>query len=162
MIYFLRITHLNQKYLIGKKLKMNMITNRTVELWRSFMPLRNQISNRTSEDLISLQVHPESYDLKNFNPAIEFEKWAAVEVSAAGQIPVDMESFIIPSGMYAVFLHRGSLSSAPATFQYIFASWLPDSGFCLDNRPHFEILGAKYKNDDPDSEEEIWIPVRNL
>jgi len=30
----------------------------------------------------------------------------------------------------------------------------------LDNRPHFEVLGEKYKNGDPESEEEIWIPVK--
>jgi predicted transcriptional regulator YdeE len=30
----------------------------------------------------------------------------------------------------------------------------------IDNRPHFEVLGDKYKNNDPSSEEEIWIPIR--
>jgi hypothetical protein len=30
----------------------------------------------------------------------------------------------------------------------------------LDNRPHFEILGEKYKNADPDSEEDVYIPVK--
>lgn len=30
----------------------------------------------------------------------------------------------------------------------------------IDFRPHFEILGEKYKNNDPGSEEEVWIPVR--
>jgi AraC family transcriptional regulator len=30
----------------------------------------------------------------------------------------------------------------------------------LDDRPHFEILGDKYKNNDPNSEEEIWIPIK--
>ncbi|MGK2861531.1 MAG: GyrI-like domain-containing protein [Chitinophagaceae bacterium] len=45
-------------------------------------------------------------------------------------------------------------------FSYIFNTWLPPSGYDLDNRPHFEILGEKYKNDDPLSEEEIWIPIK--
>jgi AraC family transcriptional regulator len=49
---------------------------------------------------------------------------------------------------------------APKTFQYIFGTWLPNSEYVLDNRPHFEILGEKYKNDDPTSEEEIWIPIK--
>jgi len=26
--------------------------------------------------------------------------------------------------------------------------------------PRIEILGEKYRNNDPDSEEEIWIPVK--
>ncbi|MDP5096829.1 MAG: GyrI-like domain-containing protein [Flavobacterium sp.] len=37
---------------------------------------------------------------------------------------------------------------------------MPNSEYQLDNRPHFEILGAKYKNNAPDSEEEIWIPIK--
>ena len=32
--------------------------------------------------------------------------------------------------------------------------------YTLDDRPHFEILGEKYKNQDPDSEEELWIPIK--
>ena len=32
--------------------------------------------------------------------------------------------------------------------------------YILDNRPHFEVLGGKYKNNDSNSEEEIWIPVK--
>jgi AraC family transcriptional regulator len=35
---------------------------------------------------------------------------------------------------------------------------LPGSEYFLDNRPHFEVLGDKYKNNDPTSEEEIWKP----
>ena len=41
-----------------------------------------------------------------------------------------------------------------------FETWLPAYGFVLANRPHFEVLGAKYKNNDPASEEEIWIPIQ--
>lgn len=46
-------------------------------------------------------------------------------------------------------------------FICIFSDWLPKSDYELDERPHFEILDEKYKNDDPNSEEEIWIPIRN-
>lgn len=27
----------------------------------------------------------------------------------------------------------------------------------VDDRPHFEVLGGKYQNNSPNSEEEIWI-----
>lgn len=51
-----------------------------------------------------------------------------------------------------------SLQVYPAGYfaTYIFATWLPSSAYVLDNRPHFEVLGAKYKSNDPGSEEEIW------
>ena len=71
-----------------------------------------------------------------------------------------METYILPGGLYAVFLHKGAATTGPKTFQYIFGTWLPESDYSLDIRPHFEILGEKYKNDDPDSEEEIWIPIK--
>ena len=45
------------------------------------------------------------------------------------------------------------------TYQYIFETWLTSSEYALDHRPYFEILGEKYKNDDPSSEEEIWIAI---
>ncbi len=45
-------------------------------------------------------------------------------------------------------------------FQYIFGSWITKSEYILDDRPHFKILGDKDKNADPDSEEEIWIPIK--
>jgi AraC family transcriptional regulator len=51
-------------------------------------------------------------------------------------------------------------SEAPAFYQYIFNSWLPGSGYRLDNRPHFAVMGEKYKNDDPNSEEELCVPVK--
>ncbi|MEP1984886.1 MAG: GyrI-like domain-containing protein, partial [Maribacter dokdonensis] len=38
--------------------------------------------------------------------------------------------------------------------------WIPNSEYQLDGRPHFEVLGAKYKNNDPNSEEEVWIPIK--
>ena len=71
-----------------------------------------------------------------------------------------MEAFELPGGLYAVFEYKGKASEATDTFEYIFYDWLPKSKYDLDDRPHFEILGEKYKTDDPESEEEIWIPVK--
>jgi AraC family transcriptional regulator len=145
------------KTLIGKRLRMSLADNRTAELWRSFMPVRKQISYTAGPDLYSIQFYSEDY-FTAFSPLREFEKWAAIEVTAIDTIPDGMEKVELPGGKYAVFAYKGS-GNDPTIFQYIFTSWLPQSAYRLDNRPHFELLGEKYKNDDPDSEEEIWIPV---
>lgn len=71
-----------------------------------------------------------------------------------------MECLILPGGLYAVFQYRGTSETAVETFQYIFGTWIPASDFELDARPHFELLDENYRNDHPESEEEIWIPVR--
>ena len=46
------------------------------------------------------------------------------------------------------------------TYGFIFNDWLPSSKYVLDTRPHFAVMGSKYRNNDPDSEEELWIPVK--
>lgn len=153
-----RFETLAEKKLIGNKLTMSLAADITSELWRNFMPRRKEIMNSIGPDLYSLQVYDSAY-FAAFNPESNFEKWAAVEVSDFNQVPEGMEALILPGGLYAVFLHRGA-STDTSTYQYIFTNWLPNSNYELDNRPHFEFLGAKYKNNDPDSEEEIWVPVR--
>jgi AraC family transcriptional regulator len=144
--------------IIGKKMTMSFANNLTAELWKSFMPIRKQISGSISADVISLQTYPPFFD---FNPTTTFEKWAGVEVKNETQIPQGMEALKIPKGMYAVFHYKG-LSTDTSIFEFIFKKWLPSSGFVLDDRPHFERLGEKYKNGDPNSEEDIFIPVRKL
>lgn len=136
-----------------------MANNRTFELWRDFMPRRNEIGNKKGGELYSVQVYRKGY-FENFNPSVEFEKWAAVEVSDVQGIPGGMESFVIPDGLYAVFVYKGKASEASEFFRYIFATWLPGSDYTVDDRPHFEVLGERYRNDGPDSEEDVWIPVK--
>jgi AraC family transcriptional regulator len=144
------------KKLVGIKLVMSFADNKTGQLWQRFMSKRGEIKNNLTTDIISLQIYPPDFD---FNPTIQFEKWAAVEVSDFEHVPDGMETLLLLEGLYAVFPYKGS-SSDTRIFQYIFGEWLPKSGYQLDNRPHFEVLGKKYKNASPDSEEEIWIPVK--
>jgi AraC family transcriptional regulator len=151
-----RIEILSEKKLIGKRLEMSLVNNKTPELWRSFMPRRGEIQNTISSDLFAVQVYEPNY-FEAFNPNATFEKWATVEVTDFGNIPTDMESFTLSGGLYAVFELKGH---DIAIFDYIFRTWIPNSKYDLDQRPHFEILGAKYIKDDPNSEEEIWIPIK--
>ena len=154
-----RIETLTEKKLVGKRMTMSLSNNKTRELWQSFMRRRKEIQNNIGQDLYSVQVHNPGY-FDNFNPGREFTKWATTEVTDFDHVPTEMETLTLPGGLYAVFFHRGDASAGPKIFQFIFETWLPNSDYLLDNRPHFEILGEKYKNNDPTSEEEIWIPIR--
>lgn len=153
-----RITMLKEKRLVGKCLGMSLLNDKTGELWNGFIPLVNTISNKSTEDKISLQLYPNTY-FDSFDPNLGFVKWAAVEVTDFKGMPEDFETFVLAGGLYAVFDYRGS-SADKRIFEYIYTRWLPNSGYRLDDRPHFEVLGEKYKNNDPDSEEEIWIPIQ--
>ena len=154
-----RFENKKETLLIGKRKTMSFNDNHTEELWRDFMPRRHIIQNKTGAEYYSLQVYPAGF-FENFNPATPFTKWAALEVSTIEKVPPGMESLTLEAGKYAVFIYKGAANAVGGFFQFIMGTWLPASGFVLDDRPHFEILGAKFNKDSPDSEEEIWIPVK--
>jgi AraC family transcriptional regulator len=137
---------------------MSYADYRIGELWSGFMPRRKEITNNINNDLISLVVYKPSHFI-DFQPTNEFERWATVEVADFINVPADLETYILSGGLYAVFDYKGMSSGASAFFQYIFSEWLPNSDYRLADRAHFEVLGEKYKNNDPSSEEEIWIPI---
>ena len=153
------IRTLSEKKLVGKRMIMSFSDNITGDLWRGFMPRRKEIQNNIGTELYSMQIFPPSF-FSSFSPDAEFEKWAAIEVTGFEQVPQGMETFILKGGLYAVFHYHGAASAAEGTFRDILGIWLPGSVYTLDDRPHFEILGEKYKNESPDSEEEIWIPIK--
>lgn len=154
-----QIRTIGEKKLVGQQLTMSLVNNKTAELWRNFIPRKKEITNALNVEMISMQVYDASY-FQQFSPPREFVKWATVEVSDFSDVPAGMESFVLPAGLYAVFPYKGTPQNAAPFFEYIFREWFPASEYELDHRPHFEVLGEKYKNGDPSSEEEVFIPIR--
>ncbi|REG92745.1 GyrI-like domain-containing protein [Algoriphagus antarcticus] len=147
--------------LIGMRIQMNFIANKTQALWQKFMPRRKEIEGSVFDELYSVEIYSNLSYFESFNPASEFEKWAAVKVEDFEIIPEEMEKLFIPAGLYAVFPFKGLDSDAPKMYQYIIESWIPESIYELDHRPHFALMGDNYKNNDPDSEEEFWVPIKH-
>jgi AraC family transcriptional regulator len=154
-----RITVLPEKKIIGMRMTMCYADYKSREVWLRFMLRRKEILNAIGTDYYSMQLFSSGY-YNHFDAKVPFEYWAALTVTDFEMLPEAMDSFTIPSGLYAVFTYKGVSSSAAAFFQAIFTRWLPNSIYDLDHRPHFEILGDKYKNDNPDLEEEVWIPIK--
>lgn len=146
------------KLLAGVRRRTAFVNDLTSELWREFRSREGEIENRVGGESYSVKVYDSAYSFSEFDPAVEFDKWAAAEVTLRSD---SLDTIEIPEGKYAVFVHRGSAAEAPRTFGYIFAEWLPTSEFALDLRPHFEVLPEGYNPFDPNAEEEIWIPIRD-
>ena len=156
---FLRIEHIGERKLVGIKIRTSLAEDLTRDLWQRFKPLARTIRGRESTGFYSVEVFDERTSFENFTPTTVFEKWAAVEVADLGGVPDEMDALTL-SGEYAVFLHTGLPSDFPATSGYIFGEWLPASGYAVDDRPHFEIMTADYRPDDPEATEEIWVPIK--
>lgn len=139
------------------RMEMTLSDNKTSDLWRQFIPRRGEVKNRVSRDFISLQNYRENW---NFSADRRFEKWALVEVSSTVDVPVDMETYYLQGGQYAVFSHKGPASDAPEIMRYIFAEWIPNSEYTIDDREHFEVLPEGYNPMDLEATEEIWIPIK--
>lgn len=156
-----KIVTLKPKILVGINQKMSLTNNTTAQLWQKFMPMRKLIKQPVGNDLYSLQQYNGVLSLSTFSPDNTFTKWAAVEVEHGNDIPENMEVLNLAGGLYAVFLYKGLPANYAATFLYIFGTWFPQSAYEVDDRPHFEVLGEKYSNTSPESEEEIWIPIKS-
>lgn len=147
--------------LIGSRVRMSFVNDRSSELWRGFRVVRPTIAGRIGDESYSVKVYDAAYSFSHFDPAAEFEKWAAVAVGADADVPDSLDSLVIPAGKYAEFIHVGPASAAPKTFGYIFGEWLPASEFELDLRPHFEILPEGYDPFTVDATERVLIPIRS-
>lgn len=154
-----RIETTKEKKLVGKRMTMSYADYRVGELWGSFMPRKKEITNNLTNELISLVVYSQTH-FADFNMTNEFERWATIEVADFDNVPDEMKTYILPSGLYAIFHYIGLSTGISSFYQNIFNVWLPNSEYVLDDRAHFEVLGDKYKNNDPLSEEEIWIPIQ--
>jgi AraC family transcriptional regulator len=157
---YLKNCTIDAKKMIGFSSKTTLANDQTAKIWQQLMPRLKEVTNLVSSDLYSLQVY-DFNNFKNFSPTTEFTKHALIEVKNYNSIPEGFEKYEMPSGKYVVFLHKGTSAEFPKTAQYIYAEWLPNSEFELDDRPHFEVLGDNYKgHENPESEEEVWIPIK--
>jgi AraC family transcriptional regulator len=144
-------------FCIGISEEMSLAENNTPALWSRFMQQKKSIPSLIDIPFYySLQIYPEDY-FQTFKPEYIFKKHALIEKKPDMQLPEKWTEFAIPGGLYAIFPHKG-----PDTriFQEIYTSWLPQSVFRLDNRPHFEKLPKNHIPGHPDSEEAIFIPIQ--
>lgn len=154
-----QIISIAQKQLIGHSMEMSLVDNKTQELFAGFMPQKKHITNTLSNAVYEVMVYPTNY-FSSFNPSNYFTKWAAVEVDALKDCPSHMDTLCIETGLYAVFTYKGLPQNFGQFMQYILMEWLPKSQYQLDDRPHFNVLGAAYRNNHPDSQEDVYIPIK--
>lgn len=148
--------------LVGMEIETSLANDGVRNMWGAFMPRRKEIKNPIGEELYSMQVYENGMNVNAFGPQTQFKRRAAMKVLDHLHIPEGMQAFDHPGGLYAVFIHHGPVKEFRRTATWIYGTWLPQSPYEVDNRPHFEILDDKYLGPDhPDSVEEVWVPIRN-
>ncbi|WP_411895143.1 GyrI-like domain-containing protein [Winogradskyella sp. A2] len=148
------IKTISEKYLVGMQGSMHHgEIQKIISLWKQFMPNKHKITNTVNEELIALQNYDEFYNTK-----LAYNIWACTEVLDFNAIPEGLSSITIPKGDYAIFVLKGI--DAGGLYRQIMGEWLPDSGYDIDNRPHFQVMGSKYINGSSKSEEDFYVPIK--
>jgi AraC family transcriptional regulator len=145
---------LNKLNLVGMSIP-GVNSDEVGKLWRSFR-----------QRLFEIERKPDTEDI--FYAVIELtgRQWeityiACVEVvSEESVVPLGMVAKLLPVVTYAVFTHKGTLSRLNDTFQYIYETWLPQSGSVRANCPEFVRYDHRYLGSmNEDSVLDIYIPV---
>lgn len=160
MSLFLRIEEVPPLTFTGFMQRTNLLSPGIPHLWKELRQRKQEIPGCVNDFFYSVQVYDSPEYFRQFQPEQLFDRWAAVRVTEESPVPQGMQQLESPGGLYAVFLHKGTPAQFATTAQYIFGSWLPQSGYLPDNRPHFEQIPPGYRPDDPEAEEEVWVPVR--
>ena len=84
------------------------------------------------------------------------EPWRYYIAVSTSQENSDLEDYIVPAAVWAVFPGKGTNQSIQELERRIVTEWLPTSGYEYGNAPDVEV----YLNPDPQNAQyEVWIPV---
>lgn len=89
-----------------------------------------------------------------------FEYMAGVEVDGFDALPADLGRMRVPVQHYAVFEHRGHVSTLWQTWGDIWQDWVPRSGRTPADTPDFELYGADFDPVTGRGTMEIWFPLQ--
>ncbi|THH39473.1 GyrI-like domain-containing protein [Neolewinella litorea] len=148
-------------HLVGLSQLTTLAALDTPTLWRAFAPRIGEVNARADAYRYAVREYPTAGQPLRLEPDTEYREWAAVALTNADDsLPEGLQLLKIPGGIYAHCIHRGLASEFGRTLDYLFRTWLPASGYSVDNsRPHFERMGPNYRLDDPEATEEVFVPV---
>ena len=131
----------------------NNIAEKLPPLWAAFLARMHEIENVVAGIGYGVvQQAPEQSD--------QLEYYAAVEVAAHGTLPRNMSSIEIPASTYAKFTHKGKVQNINNTVNYIYSSWLLQSGKRHTYAADLEFYGADYHPVSDESLMHYAIPVK--
>lgn len=97
----------------------------------------------------------------NFDDEGAFDYIAGVEVSRFDDLSPDFATIRIPARRYAVFTHKGHVSSIPATMSVIWSDWLPTSGHKFADAAFFERYDTRFDPRTGEGDVELWLPLES-
>lgn len=136
---------------LGKRLNCDA-PNEVPALWQRFIPHIGHVPGQVSNVAYGVT--------SNGDDAGNADYLCAVEVRDFDGLTDEYTRLRLPAQRYAVFTHRGHISSIRSTWITIFRSWFPSSGHALADAPNFERYPADFDPNAAESAVEIWLPLQ--
>jgi AraC family transcriptional regulator len=133
---------------VGLRLRTMPKSPEIPKLWDAFVPRIGELQN-ISEPYVSYGVMASAGDALDY--------MAGNALSEVTELPAGMSRWDIAETTYAVF--ESTISTLPETFDTIFGTWLPTSGYKQAEGPLLERYGETFSPDNPVVS--VYIPVTN-
>ncbi len=137
----------------GADSEKNNFADKLLSLWDAFLPRMHEIPHAVPDIGFGLIEQTEkNAELLNY--------YSAMQVTSIDALPRDMISVSVCAGQYAVFAHEGDPLLLDDTVNYIYGTWLPQSGFAHSGAADIEIYGEAYIPDSTASIVHYALPLR--
>ncbi len=147
---------LEESSFIGFSTETSLVQDRTALVFKQLMIWRKGSVKYRNQPAYDIKIYPQGY-FTAFNPSRPFEKWAALK-QVDQSIIGDLQPYTLEGGSYLCFTSEGRVSAQ--FFQELYSSWLPQSRYELDSRPHFDKIWPEPAQRGRVLKEEIYIPVK--
>ena len=148
------IREMQTRTIIGRNLLLPLYSREVFALWKEF---------RTEQMKAGL-IDVELYSIQEFAewpPKTTIMHWSGIEKQDTVKYPEEWQECVLQGGAYAFALFKGDSEEFPAMLKDIIVSWIPTTDYEYDpSRLQFQVMPHDYKLDDPNAEEQVWIPVR--
>lgn len=130
----------------------NNIAEKLPPLWAAFLAQVEQVKHVIAGNMYGIIMQTsDNTDL--------LEYYAAVPVSQISDVPSGMVAGEVAASNYAKFKHNGAFDSLNNSVNYIYSSWLFESGHRHNYGADLEIYGSEYTPDSENSVIYYAIPI---
>ncbi|MEZ7890507.1 MAG: AraC family transcriptional regulator [Candidatus Wallbacteria bacterium] len=146
---------------IGIRKQTCLKNNIIPQMWNEFFPRVGEIKNREGIDYYGICETNDIDTADLFNDETFFNELVCVAVKNFDHIPAGMVTKEIPEQKYAVFTHKGPLSTLRSTYDFIYKTYFPKSGHEIVRADDFELYDDRFTGpNEPNSEFDIYVPIK--
>lgn len=158
-----KIVEISDFLVAGLRGETTLKQNSLPDLWKRFNKIAHMVPNPVPQirGIGVCESCTNGNNLYGMSDSVPFTEVAGIQVNSIDNLPDPFIGKKVKGGRFAVFTHKGSITSLPQTFEYIWGTWFLVTDEELDNREDFELYDERFLGlYNPNSEMDIYIPIK--